>query len=332
MIISIQLLRFIAASLVVLTHSMSAGGANGIGGFGVDIFFVISGFIMSHVTASRTSSREFLMRRGVRIIPMYWLFTMGIAVVSLALPSLLGETVFSPAKFLYSLFFIPHWNEAMGWSPLLKLGWTLNLEMFFYVIFAIAMQISHKYREVLASLLLLGLAMLLDALPIAEHSPLQYWTKPVTYEFIFGMSLALFYSRTPALFDSIPLLGSALLSFLAIGFMSFIDIGGQQFNGMRYLLWGAPATVVVASALASEKYVSISDRGRRFVLWLGDMSYPVYLIHIYVVLALSRVFGLDLWPFIFCISMVLAHLASHAVSEIYDKPMRSVLTNHLFRV
>lgn len=323
MIISVQLLRFVAASLVVLTHSMSAGGANGVGAFGVDIFFVISGFIISHVTNMPVRPGEFLMRRGIRIIPMYWLFTLGVAVLSLIAPSLLGETTFSWAKLLYSLAFVPHWNEAMGWSPLLKLGWTLNHEMFFYLIFAIAMQISHKYRELLAALLILCMSMVAEILPTGEYNPFHYWTAPVTYEFIFGMALAVCYRRYPEVFNLTSLVFPMALFIISMGLLVVVDISGQHAGGERYLLWGGPSTVVVWCALASESHFSITEKGKRIILWLGDMSYPVYLIHIYIVLGLSRVLGLDHWPLIFCVSMVLAHCLSHVVTQFYDMPIRS---------
>ncbi|RYG23519.1 MAG: acyltransferase, partial [Burkholderiales bacterium] len=138
---SVQYLRAAAALLVVVAHAFSyqMGLGNPLvveaGEVGVTLFFAISGFIMVHVTGPGSfSAGDFLVRRIVRIVPLYWLFTALAASLAVLAPALFKTTVFTWPHFIQSLLFIAH--EAPnrgGTSPLLSLGWTLNYEAFFYV-------------------------------------------------------------------------------------------------------------------------------------------------------------------------------------------------------
>ena len=101
---------------------------------GVDLFFVISGFIMVYSSedlfGARGAWRTFLTRRLVRIVPLYWLTT----AITIPLMSLTVDW----QSLLGSYFFIPYRAPSNAIVPLHGVGWTLNLEMFFYVIFAAA--------------------------------------------------------------------------------------------------------------------------------------------------------------------------------------------------
>src|SRR5262249_55839896 len=134
----------VAALLVVFNHSRQFAGFESaidttVGHAGVDIFFVISGFVMA-VTAGRANypAGVFLQRRIIRIVPLYWAATFFTAGLLLIAPGLFRDNVVTLKHFLLSLFFIPHVSpdSAHDLSPLIKIGWTLNFEMFFYVVFA----------------------------------------------------------------------------------------------------------------------------------------------------------------------------------------------------
>src|SRR5829696_2873445 len=156
---SIQYLRGVAALMVVYTHAsvqtqryadvelpFSAHGAAG-----VDIFFVISGFIMWMTTIGDTPTSKplpFISRRISRIVPLYWVLTTGIVIVGLVRPDLLSSTVITVWHVLASFFFIPYPHPADNGSlvPVLIPGWTLNYEMFFYAIFACSLTVKPKFR------------------------------------------------------------------------------------------------------------------------------------------------------------------------------------------
>jgi peptidoglycan/LPS O-acetylase OafA/YrhL len=129
------------------------------GKLGVDIFFVISGFIMYYsLNKKPTTSRDFLINRIVRVIPVYWFYT--ILLLVLTLFSFVDmESQFTASSLFKSLFFIPHDNpsEKLGLYPFLTVGWTLNFEMFFYVTLALMLAVL-KNKAVLGTfVLLLGL-------------------------------------------------------------------------------------------------------------------------------------------------------------------------------
>ena len=145
-IYSIQYLRGIAALMVVLLHVRVQLGRMGYGGYwpeflmaGVDIFFVISGFIMWVTTFDgSTTPWQFLFRRFVRIIPVYWLLTTTTVAVMLVAPSAVQSGRFDSIHVLSSYLFIPTVHPLTGMmEPVLIPGWTLNYEMFFYIIFEI---------------------------------------------------------------------------------------------------------------------------------------------------------------------------------------------------
>jgi exopolysaccharide production protein ExoZ len=131
---SIQYLRAFAALSVLLFH-ITQRGSHGVtvGAAGVDVFFVISGFIMATITNARVITPfEFLRDRLVRIAPAYWIVTLFLVLLAAAVP-LSFPTFTAPAyHLLFSLAFIPHTDPLGGSFPVLVPSWTLNYEMFFY--------------------------------------------------------------------------------------------------------------------------------------------------------------------------------------------------------
>ena len=146
-IISVQICRGIAAWLVVFHHIYTqkyADWNNGEypflwffsnkGAFGVDLFFIISGFIM-YITLSRKNytAREFIIHRLLRIVPAYWVYTCIILILSKIFIDEFSSTSWNYKSLGLSLMFIPNENPSgLGWYPLLTVGWTLNFEIFFY--------------------------------------------------------------------------------------------------------------------------------------------------------------------------------------------------------
>jgi exopolysaccharide production protein ExoZ len=143
---SIQYLRAVAAVMVPYHHARARLPGiyevlpNPLGGAGVDLFFVISGFIMVITTAGRGSRPgDFMLRRIARIVPSYWFYTTALALFIVAMPGVLNLSVTLP-HYLESIFFVPHVSRDNQLSfctgerslqPLLQPGWTLNFEMFF---------------------------------------------------------------------------------------------------------------------------------------------------------------------------------------------------------
>ena len=178
----IQALRAIAALLVVFGHAAHEAEAIAarVGvpaidpsflywGSGVDIFFVISGFIMVHTSAELFGRpgawRIFLGRRIARIVPLYWLLTSLLLIGSLFVPQLLNVPIGDWQHILASYLFIPSLRGGSEIRPVMALGWTLNFEMFFYLLFAGAMFLPLRRGMAALAVTLLGLALIGMACP-----------------------------------------------------------------------------------------------------------------------------------------------------------------------
>src|ERR1700730_5914930 len=154
MIFNIQSLRALAALSVAYFHT-DFGGIR-FGSFGVDVFFVISGFIMAQIC--QTDSSHFFLRRLVRIVPLYWALTLLIFGLAKFAPWLVYRAPADWADLARSLFFVPYQNKSGLVQPELFLGWTLNYEMFFYVNVALALLIvPPRFAAGLAAALIIGI-------------------------------------------------------------------------------------------------------------------------------------------------------------------------------
>lgn len=289
-ITNIQILRALAALSVVVAHASSQFTSAPVipriqtAQAGVDVFFVISGFIMVYVTASRQqSSTEFLSNRIIRIVPNYWFYTLLTAVVALFAPSVFRGTSLGLKHLALSMFFIAHPNPALAnsTSPLLRPGWTLNYEMFFYAIFSFAL-LWYRNRVAIA-VAVISLLVVVGAVVPHRGLVFDFYTRDIMLEFVLGMLLAVAYLRgLPKL--PAPLLLVGILGGAAVMVLSPDVAEGQ--NAIRGFFWGLPALVIVASGLMLEG--RMPKTGGALLQKLGDASYTIYLSHPFTV-AISRV-------------------------------------------
>lgn len=279
---NLQALRAIAAMLVIFVHlakSMHAIGLPSFGGSGVDLFFVISGFVMVHTTkdGSRTA-RQFAKDRIARIVPIYWLMTVVVFVLAIALPRLFQSTEADPIQLAKSLLFIPFMKKSGLIQPVLFVGWSLDYEMFFYVLFAIGL-LAPRYW--------IGLGWVVAALILlVMGAPLTGWrgvaaafyTQPIMLEFALGIGLALALGRTSENAPRIAKLGLSLFGIIALG----VAVAGPEIWPHVPTLFtsGLPAAAVVGSAVVLERWGWRVECG--LVLLLGNASYMVYLSHPFV--------------------------------------------------
>lgn len=278
----IQVLRGIAALAVVVHHALEmSNGSPGqfspdwlttSGAVGVDIFFVISGFIMLH-TAFRPSRppltpAAFLKRRFLRIYPFYWLCLIAMSAVFFL--GFMKSHSISAGKIVQSALLLPN-------DPLINVSWTLSYEVFFYLLFAASLLSASRTMTALLSMV--AIALTLGAGTLAS---VPFLANPVMLEFSFGIALALLVPKIPQ-GRAILVLGAvaaaaALLAPLAIPSVSTAGLDGWA----RVLAWGLPATAIVAASLSMRRPTGLAGRG---MLLLGDASYALYLTHIFGIIA-----------------------------------------------
>jgi exopolysaccharide production protein ExoZ len=328
MLISVQYLRGCAALLVVLHHASINESwlynpvlGWGFGATGVDIFFVISGFVMYHV-ARNEKCAEFLLKRAIRIVPMYWIATIAYTGL-LAIGKFGGLSDIWHVQLLKSLFFIPHWSpkyDHQVW-PLLIVGWTLNYEVFFYFVFAVGIllkRILEFVTFVMVGLVALGLLFGPFENPIAIT-----YTSPLLLEFLAGIYLARFVS-SPTLrgFEAAMPIGFGML---AVGSMPTFPYS------LRVWVLMIGAISVVSGAIAFELRRGV--KSRRLPKLIGDASYSIYLTHPFVIILVFKVWqrvALEGWPQF--LSLLLATvIASTVVGVLIHLFLERPITNMLRR-
>lgn len=292
---SIQYLRAIAALMVVFHHAreqfswVKDAYPTEIGGAGVDVFFVVSGFIMVFITfAKPTTPNDFLMRRIIRIVPLYWIFTLLLVALVLLAPSLFRSVRFEPGHVIQSLLFIPHYGPDGRLNPILSLGWTLNYEMFFYLVFASLFFLRQSIRIAVIAAIFAGLVVAGMVYP-GKSGFWHFLTNSVLLEFVFGMALADLVTRGIRISR-----GPSLLLFLA-GLVNFVLVGWLMPENLliRAVEFGAPAILMAAGLVFLERAGGLGQvKGLRII---GDASYSLYLSHIFTLGALRWIWSrLDL--------------------------------------
>lgn len=268
---SVHYLRALAAIMVAIFHifasvkfmSADLASVRWMQG-GVDIFFVISGFVMVQSTSGRDiSPKAFITQRIQRIVPLYWIAT---AIMMLQVS---GEWELK----LKSLFFIPAMNPKINMvQPILEPGWTLNYEMFFYAIFACSLLLRESCRFVA---IILAFLLLLTVGPVVDGGEiLDFYCRPIIVEFLMGMAIAKFGIRLPI---------------AALPFAFAIMIALQSVEIDRVYSLGIPAMIIVSSALSAERHLPTW----KFADFLGSASYSIYLFHLLALGAIA-----EAWPYI----------------------------------
>lgn len=284
---AIQYLRAVAALAVLAFHAAAvAGWRFGAGAAGVDVFFVISGFIMTLVGARPgVSPWRFLRRRAERIAPLYWLVTLTVAALAVASPALFPRMQVSASHLLQSLFFIPHRAPDGAIAPLIVPGWTLNFEALFYLIFALTLLAPNRFRAWLLSAIL-GALVAIGPLGDRQAPIWTTLTSPLLLEFLAGTWLGHAWraGRLPSRRQ-----GAAMMA-LAVALLALVAALQMDAEPMRIVVWGAPAVLLVAGAVAMERDGGLGEHA--WLRRLGDGSYSIYLVHGLAISAVGRLLAL----------------------------------------
>jgi len=283
--VGIQLLRGLAALLVVCHHSLEEARAISpalapawlirAGAGGVDIFFIISGFIIYSVTYGRSATNPespgvFLLKRFLRIFPIYW-------ICLAATLALWGSGLFfrslhlNPALFLASLFLLPARTQIIG------VAWTLVFEMYFYYLFALTLTLRNARLSVLVTagfiVAAIGLSRFLPAGSVRDML-----SNPIALEFCYGLVLAHLIHE--------PFLRGAWLRHLWIPGLLLLGVSAAVAENdgftsgiapaVRFFAWGLPALLIAVSFITTPFRSTLFTR---LFLPVGNGSYSIYLTH-----------------------------------------------------
>jgi exopolysaccharide production protein ExoZ len=266
------MLRGIAAVAVVVHHFYEPQNMDSVarlGAAGVDLFFVISGFIMANVAAERTAG-EFLRDRIWRIYPLWW-----IAVLPWLFWLPRGPTFIASSLTLWPIY------GADFCMPVLMVGWTLSFEMLFYLGTTGAIATRPGVVVALYALLLAGALTTSSAF-------IHFIGNPMVIEFLLGVLVARL-PRSPSLGWLAPL-GLVLIAMTSPATGDVESTIGVSFALWRAIQWGIPAALIVWGALSLEHVA----RHRLFdvPVRIGDASYSIYLFHPIVVFGLGMAWQL----------------------------------------
>jgi len=317
-LISIQYLRAGAALAVVIYHAVQwRSGGFDVGRAGVDVFFVISGVIMWTVTAGRKGAPfPFLLRRLIRVAPLYWLVTLAVTGIAVIWPMFLPQVFPDPKALGLSLAFIPHFDRHGLPFPTLPPGWTLDYEAIFYLVFAAALLAPLAARAWLVTAILAGIV----AAGFLLDDPLYILgANPMLLQFAAGVWIgeAMRRRALPAAAWGVAMIVAAF------GFWTVIQAGGLFLELWRPLQWGLPAALLVSGALTLEM------RGR-LPCWaplkrLGDASFAIYLIHMPATALVAHALGPQI-PWLFPPAALIVSIAAGlAVHVFVERPLTARL-------
>jgi exopolysaccharide production protein ExoZ len=352
---SIQILRGLAALLVVLVHAINAadyrrapenGGIgqgaisqflnlNNFGACGVDLFFVISGFVMALIMRQQAdrSMKDFAWNRFVRIFPFFWI--VGTAYIGFSY--WIGLPVTSHG--IFNTFLLLPVSDLGSYSaPTLVVGWSLAFELVFYMLVAVCVNLAKtaRYLALIAMLFFAAICGLFLSFPIGILSIIF---NPIMLEFAFGVGVYMVWERyrndvrAPSIGLYCLMLGLALVTVTIcvdpnIDARHFAVVDGS--TGLkRSLVWGLPWAFVVIGMLLREASIPNSSALSRFMTLTGDASYAIYLVHMFVCMYAERAmdvsaFSADILILTICCVSILSGIALHFWVE---KPVILIVRN-----
>jgi peptidoglycan/LPS O-acetylase OafA/YrhL len=256
---------------------------------GVDLFFVISGFVMVTITRgwfqNTGAIRRFLYHRVTRIYPAYWFYSLLVLVVFLIKPEMFNSSRGGQVNIFASFLLLP--QELL---PLLAVGWTLIHEMYFYLVFALLLLFPERWLLPILMIWGIGAMGMGFALPLTSNPVVQVVTHPLTLEFIAGCVIAHIYFLKRYGSSGWYFLVLALIWWLVgYGIHAVQGYGLEPTGWLRVLLFGVPAALMVFALVNMER--ATGQKPPYWLVFIGNASFSIYLSHIIVMSALGRIWG-----------------------------------------
>ncbi len=339
--IGIQILRGIAATLVVFHHSLEETLAlsshtapewlTRMGAAGVDIFFVISGFIIYSVTYGRDPRNPeaaplFLFKRFIRIFPLYWICLL--ATLALWCSGYFYRSLHIDAQILGSSIFLLPSNKLI-----VTVSWTLVYEMYFYYLFSLTLYIRNARISVLTTTALICAGLFFSQL-LPEGGLRHFLSDPIALEFCFGLILSYFiHSKVLSGFwPRLMWLPGLILLGLGAAFAENNNSTSALAPHVRFLAWGLPALLVTLSFIKMPFKKSLPTG---LLVPLGNASYSIYLSHPMIMILFAFLIRFHIlkpiaYPIIFpLLLVVICTVFGLIIHYLVERPILALLRNWL---
>jgi len=314
MINNIQVLRAFAAINVLVLHTIGSASSfnqsvffsnilSKWGNNGVDIFFVISGFLAIYIQYNnKKNSKQIIVSKIARIVPLYWLINFTVISLFLFYPNLFRELIITPLWALSSLFFTSQFLFES--RPIVYLGWALEWEMLFVIIFStIIIFKNEKIVYLLTTTSIILVSVILNNF--------------ILLEFLFGMIVALIYQK------KIISTKNALYLLLIGIFFLLLSLNQDIVKINRVIIWGLPSAVIL---LAS---INLNQLKNKTLIFIGNASYSIYLIQVLTIPGFYKFSSIYLINFnyeiLFFISIFLSLIFGVIVYNFIEKPITSLI-------
>ncbi|MBY8279680.1 acyltransferase [Vibrio fluvialis] len=285
MIVSVHFLRFISAIAVVLYHisyKVDLPSYFNVGEIGVDVFFIISGFVIYLSTDNKViSPKSFISGRFYRIYPLYFLFTLIALIAYFLFPSLVNSG--RESSIVSSFLLLPS-NKPY----LLGVAWTLVYEIMFYMIFLVSMLFTYKYRAIVCTGILFSLWL---SRCIVEDSSFNiyyyFYSDAIIFEFVIGVFFGFIYCGNES---KSHLVSYSLMLFVCIFIIYYLEPGHRL---IRY----CPIASVVFLVFLFMEPVFLMAKGKigNIFMILGSISYVLYLTHSFVLSGVNKLISYELY-------------------------------------
>ncbi len=300
-LISVQGLRGLAVALVILVHLHHTearfvaspgwlGAWNALGIAGVDVFLVVSGFVLTYLAIEHFGDvqhvKAYVYARVTRLYPMYMLLTLLLVPVFLVAPTLFGSAEGHQINLWRSIFLVPDVR-----LPLISVAWTLHHELYFYIVLGVMLLFPQRYLPLMIFIwaaVTTALVVWGQFVPRAEQGAFErVFFNAINYEFILGMIAALHFHRGRR--QGAAAVAALAVVWLVVGVALWVHLTGTWWISDFWRVWiyGVPATLLIWSIVAIEL-----DNGPVFMrrlAWIGDGAYSIYLSHLMVVVLVGRV-------------------------------------------
>lgn len=305
---NVQALRGVAALLVLYAHVRMlvhicdpAIPITPTGATGVDLFFVISGFVIS-LTASKRhhSAGDFILARLARVVPLYLAATLFHIAFHVAFPAA-SQSHFGFRGIWNGLFYLPVFDWGGYTTPPILVGWTLSFEMWFYLLFGFCLLFCTPTRAVAVFPLLFALGAFAGLWYRGDWYLPRFLLHPFALEFAFGCVVYQLRKHLTGVLPFLLLLMSAL--YFSLISRHYLDVAAANASlgldmhaaWLRVLAWGVPMALLFAGIVGLEL-------SRTYVLpqpliWFGGISYSLYILH---------------WPLLQMLGNIALHLHIHS--------------------